>query len=158
MKHAPEKQIMITAANYVANKYGRDLDEKKDELIMPDNPNDRTINWYASVLDRACVDFFVCADDDKLIEVLQDARKNGFCIKEYSSIPIKRFYTCNIFVRKAILNWKSGKVKVRLYTNFGSIVISKKIKKTIGDVKHSKNLEKVIDAIQGTLIEIEKLL
>ena len=158
MKREPAEQIMKDAANFVACKQGRELVDIQDKLSMPRDPSERTVNWYASLLDRACEDFFIYANDDNLIEILQDAKQNGVYIKEYESIPVKRFYTFNVSIRKATLFWSSKTVKVRLYTNFGSVLITKHTKKTNGDIKFSQNLNKIIDAIQATLAEIESLL
>lgn len=155
-KNSVTNRILADAANHVVSKRGQYLNDYEDELALP---QERTIVWYCSVLDRACSEFFIYGDDDKILEVLRDAKENNMRIQEYYSIPTKSFYTYNVYVRKASLFWENGtNPKVRMFTNFGSILITKSKVITKGNVKSSEALKKVERFIQETLGKIEELL
>ena len=156
LEHGPSKQIMKEAANFVACQQKRELAGIQDELNIPRDPRERTVDWYIALLNKACEDFFMYADDDNLLEILQDAKKNEVDIKEYKSIPVKRFDTFNVSIRKATLFWNSKGANVVLYIGFARVLIS--AKKFKGKIEFSQNLKKIIKTIQETLAKIDKLL
>ena len=158
-KNSVTNRILADAANHVVSERSQYLKEFEDELVLPDNPHERTVAWYVSVLDRACRVFFEYGNDDKLFEILQDAKKNNVRIKEYNSIPTKRFSTYNVDIKKATLFWENGKKpKVRIYIISGSILITKSEVNPKGKIKFSERLKKVVRCIQETLANIEELL
>ena len=158
-KNSVTNRILADAANHVVSERSQYLKEFEDELVLPDNPHERTVAWYVSVLDRACRVFFLYGNDDKLFEVLQDAKKNNVRVQEYLSVPTKKFRTYNVYVKKAVLFWEnSANPKVRMFTNFGSILLTESKVITRGDVKSSEALKKVECFIQETLGKIEELL
>ena len=158
-KHSVTNRILTNAANHVVSERGQYLKEFEDELVLPDNPHERTLEWYYAVLDRACVNYFLYGDDDKIFEVLRNAKEHNVRIQEFFSIPTKSFLTYNVYVRKATLFWENSiNPKVRMFTNFGSILITKSKVIAKGNVKSSEALKKVERFIQETLGKIEELL
>lgn len=153
MKHGPAKQMMIGAANHIANQMGIAANNSHQEKFVPDI---KTIPSYERALDMAVIALVECWNVDGILAILQDAKKNNCRIREYTSGELEKLETSNFYIRKGFLKIKKEKCYLKFFLRFGSITITPQETVITKQVVINDKLGEFVRSFQKSLKKIER--
>lgn len=107
-------------------------------------------------LNDAVKDFFIAGDCDGILELIKKEKIYSFCVQPFTSNEVKKFSSYGVKIKKGVIFWKNGVVKVILYVELKRIIItSKLIVSSRGKIEDNR-LQKLAEFIQEAVNEIEK--